>query len=102
MVQKGHSKAEGQQALGSAGKGKSGYRAIWFSGFLQSKDKPDQLLGCVGCRDVVMLAFSSFLGQVSGENRVPKANVFRGVEKSIAQVTGTSFLHVGITVFELS
>ncbi len=98
---KGHNKAEGQQALGSVGEGNSGFRAIWFSRLLQCKDEPYQFLGGVRYSDVVMLAFGPFLSQIGGENRVPEANVFRGIKKGIAQVTGTSFLHVRVTILEL-
>jgi len=45
--------------------------------------------------NIVMLAFGPFLDLVSGKDREP-------VERGIAQTTRTSFLHVRITVFELS
>lgn len=49
-----------------------------------------------------MFALCAFFGEISGKDRVPLADVFGSVVKSIAQVSGTSFLHMRVTVFELS
>lgn len=48
-----------------------------------------------------MLTLGSFLGQVCGKGGVPEADVFSGVIEGVAKITGASFLHVGIAVFEL-
>ena len=39
---------------------------IRHSGFFQSKYQPNQLLGSVRKRDIVMFALSPFLGEISG------------------------------------
>ena len=42
--------------------------------------------GGVGERDIVMLALSPLLSEVSGEGRVPMADILCGIVKSVAQV----------------
>ena len=59
---------------------------IWLMGFLQSIDQPNQLLGRMGERNIVVLALSPFLGEVSGEGRIPEADIFGGVVKRVAQI----------------
>ena len=48
-----------------------------------------------------MLALSSFLGEVSSKARLPKADILGRVIESETQVSGTSFLHVGVAVMHL-
>ena len=45
----------------------SGRRAIGLSGFLESTDHPNQFLGSMGNRNIIMFALSSFLGQISSK-----------------------------------
>ena len=68
---------------------------------LHSVDEPHQLLLGMGQGHIVMLAFSTFLGEVGGKGRVPAADVLRGVVDGIAQVSGSTLLHMGIAVVEL-
>ena len=70
--------------------------AVWPFGFLQSVNQANQLLGRMGERNIVVLALSPFLGEVSGKGRLPKADVFGGVIKRVAQITGASLLHVRV------
>ena len=44
-----------------------------------------------------MLAFGAFLLKIGSEGFIPMADILRGVVKSIPKVSGTSFLHVGMT-----
>lgn len=68
--------------------------AIWPFGFLQRVNQPNQLLGRMGERNIVVLALSPLLGKISRKGRIPKANIFGGVVKGVAQITGAAFFHV--------
>ena len=70
--------------------------AVWLLGFLHSVDQPNQLLGRVGESNIVMLALSPLLGKISSKGWVPKADIFGGVVKRVAQITGASLLHVRV------
>ena len=67
--------------------------AVWPFGFLQSVNQPNQLLGRMGERNIVVLALSPLLGKISSKGWVPKADIFGGVVKGVAQITGTSLFH---------
>ena len=54
----------------------------------------------MGERNIVVLALSPLLGKIGREDWVPMADVFRGIVKSVAQVSGTSLFHVGICACE--
>ena len=45
-------------------------------------------------RNIVVLALSPLLSKVSGKDRIPKADIFGGVVKRVAQIARASFLHV--------
>ena len=62
-------------------------------------DDPDQLLTRMGYGYVVMLSFSSLLGQICGKSFVPVANIFSGIEKGISKVFGASLFHTGMVGF---
>ena len=47
-------------------------------------------------RNIVVLPLSPFLGEVTGKDRIPKANIFGGVVKCVAQIPGASLFHVRI------
>ena len=53
----------------------------------------------MGDSDIVMFAFGSFLCKISSKGWVPKTDILGGIVKGITQVSGTSFLHVWVTVF---
>ena len=42
------------------------------------------------------ITLSPFLSEISGEGRIPKADIFGGVVKRVAQIAGAAFLHVRI------
>ena len=44
-------------------------------------------------RNIVVLALSPLLSKVSGKDRIPKADIFGGVVKGVAQIAGTSLFH---------
>ena len=46
--------------------------------------------------DVIVLALSSLLGEISSEGRLPITDEFGSVEKSISQIARTTLLHVGV------
>ena len=71
-------------------------------GLLHGVDQPHKLLGCVGDRYIVVLALGSLFGEVCGKSRIPDADVLGGVENGIAKVSGTSFLHEGVTVGKMA
>ncbi len=50
--------------------------------------------------DVVMLALRPFLGEISGEGRVPLVDVFGCIVKGMAQISRTAFFHVWVTISE--
>ena len=68
--------------------------AVWPFGFLQSVNQPNQLLDRMGERNIVVLTLSPLLGKISGKGWVPKADIFGGVVKRIAQIAGASPFHV--------
>ena len=70
--------------------------AVWPFGFLQSVNQANQLLGRMGERNIVVLALSPLLGKISSKGWVPKADIFGGVVKRVAQITGASPFHVRI------
>ena len=45
-----------------------------------------------------MFAFGAFLLKVGSEGFIPMADILSGVVKGIPKISGTSFLHVGMTV----
>ena len=57
------------------------YSVIRLSGFLQGIDQANQFLGGMGDCDIIMLALGSFLGEISSEARIPKADIFGRVEQ---------------------
>ena len=75
--------------------------AVWPFGFLQSVNQPNQLLDRMGERNIVVLTLSPLLGKISGKGWVPKADVFGGVVKRVAQITGASLLHVRVQIATL-
>ena len=70
-------------------------------GLLHGEDKPNQLLGSMGDGHIVVLALCPFLGEIGGKGWIPKADIFGGIKKRVAQISGAPFLHVGVTVFQL-
>ena len=70
-------------------------------GLLDGKNKAHQFFGCMRDSDIVMLALGPFLSEISSKGWVPKADILGGIVKSITQVSGASFLHVWIAVFQL-
>ena len=61
----------------------SGCRAIGLPGFLHSKDKPYQLLGCVGDGNIVVLALWPLFSEIGGKGRIPKADILGCIVKGI-------------------
>ena len=55
----------------------------------------------MGDGDIVMLALGALLGEISLEGRLPHADVFGGIEKSIAKIARTPFLHVSVSACSL-
>ena len=55
----------------------------------------------MGYGNIIVLSLSPLLGEVGGEIRIPITDKLRGVENGVAQVSGASFLHVGIAVGKL-
>ena len=47
--------------------------------------------------DIVVLALGSLLCEISGEGRIPYTDVLSCVEKGIAKIAGSSFLHVSVS-----
>ena len=62
-------------------------QSVRFSGFLQSKDEPYQLLGSMRDGDIVMLALGPFLGEVGGKGWIPAANILCSIKYGIPQVS---------------
>ena len=56
----------------------------------------------MGNGDVVVFSFRTLLGKIGGESVIPDADVLGGIEKSVAEVTGTAFLHVLIGIVQLT
>ena len=73
-----------------------------MTGSLQGEDQANQLLFCVRDSDVVMLTLSPFLGEVNGEGVVPKADIPGGVIESVSKITGAAFLHVSVSIIQLT
>ena len=48
--------------------------------------------------NIIMLAFRSFLFKICTKRFIPVTDIFCGIVKGIPEVSGTSFLHMGITV----
>ena len=57
---------------------------IGLLGFFHSKYQPNQLLGGMGKRDIVVLSLRSLLSEISGKVRIPEADVLGCVVKGIA------------------
>ena len=47
-------------------------------------------------RNIVVLALSPLLSKVSGKDRIPKADIFGGVVKRVAQIPRASLFHVRV------
>ena len=77
-------------------------QAAGFAGLHESKDDTDKLLGGMGNGNIVVFSFRPFLGKVSCKGGIPVADELRGVEQCIAEVTGTTLLHVGISIGQLA
>ena len=56
----------------------------------------------MGNSDILVLTFRTFLGKICIESIIPDADVLGGIEKSVAEVTGTSFLRVRLSIIELA
>lgn len=67
---------------------------------MHGKYEPNQLLSGMENGDVVMLALRPFLGEISGEGRVPLVDVFGCIVKGMAQISRTAFFHVWVTISE--
>ena len=52
--------------------------------------------------DVVVFTFGTLLMQIIGKCFVPITNIDSGIVKCVAQITGTPFLHVGISVVKFA
>ena len=52
----------------------------------------------MGDCNIVMLALGSLPGQICRKGWIVDADIFGCVENGIAQISGASFLHVGIAV----
>ena len=48
-----------------------------------------------------MLALRAFLGEVSGKNPIPMADVLGSIEDSKSEIPGAALFHMSIAVFEL-
>ena len=51
----------------------------------------------MGNGNVIMLALGAFLGQISGESRVPATDEFCGVEEGVAEIAGAALFHVRVS-----
>ena len=51
--------------------------------------------------NVVMLAFSAFLGKICTKGFVPMADIFSCVVKSISKISGTTLFHMGVAIIQL-
>ena len=56
----------------------------------------------MGNGDVVVFSFRTLLGKIGSEGVIPDADVLGGIEKSVAEVTGTAFLHVRVGIVQLA
>lgn len=76
--------------------------AVWSSGLLQSVDQPNQLLCRMRERNIVVLALSPLLSKVRGKDRIPKADIFGGVVKCVAQILQNSWCGTRGTAYGVS
>ena len=81
---------------------RSGRRQVSLPGFLESEDQANKFLGGMGNSNVVVFTFCPFLGKIGSESMIPDADVLGGIEKGIAEVTGTALLHVWIGIVQLT
>ena len=65
----------------------SSCRAIGLSGLLNCANHPNQFLSSMGDCNIVVLAFSPFLGKVSGEGRIPVTDELSCIKQGIPQVS---------------
>ena len=79
-----------------------GCRAIGLSRFLKGTDHTNQFLGSMGNGNIVVLALSAFLGQISSKGRIPVADILGRIEQGISQVSGTTLFHVRISVIQFA
>ncbi len=70
---------------------------VSLPGFLQGVDDSHELLGGMRDSDVVVLALGALLGKIRGEDRVPDADIFRGIEDGVAKVARSTFLHMRVS-----
>ena len=56
----------------------------------------------MGNGDIVVLTFCPLLSKIGGEGCIPVADVLSGIEKCVAEATGTAFLHMGIGIVQLA
>ncbi len=68
--------------------------AVRFAGKLHPVYQPDKLLAGVGDGNIIMLSFSTLLGEICLECRIPETNVLCSIKERISQVSGSPFLHV--------
>ena len=61
-----------------------------------------QFLGGMGKGDIVVFPLSPFSGKIGGEVGVPVTDILGYIVKCVAQVSGATFFHVRIAIFELS
>lgn len=52
--------------------------------------------------DVVVFSFRPLLGKIGSESVIPDADVLGSIEKSIAKITGTTLLHMGVGIVQLA
>ena len=81
--------------------GEEYFRELETNLLIEMQSQSNVVVSCGGGvpmreRNVVVLPLGPFLGKVSGKGRVPMTDVFCGIVKSVAQVTGTSFFHVRV------
>ncbi len=51
--------------------------------------------------NIIVFTFGTFLFKICTKRFIPVADIFRSIVKGIAQVSGTTFLHVGIAIIQL-
>ena len=61
--------------------------AVRLSRFLDRANHPNQFLSSMGDCNIVVLAFSPFLGKVSGEGRIPVTDELSCIKQGIPQVS---------------
>ena len=62
--------------------------------FLEMINNPHKFFGSMRNGDVVVLAFSTFFGEIDFKGFVPIADEFCCIKQSITQVARASFLHM--------